>query len=178
MYKFIFMAFAVALAFVTTGCSASYERSFVNQRSSHEYSPDRFLLVTPENGSFGKTVYPASGVEVIAALSKELQRYTTSIKTVSAPTPVDQLPEEDVQSADYIIAPEILHWEDRATGWSMRPDRIEVRFDIYNSQRELIDSYLIKGRSAYIVWVSKQPNSLLPKPIRQMLTELLGKVKK
>ena len=111
-------------------------------------------------------------------MSKELQRYTTSIKTVSAPTPVDQLPEEDVQSADYIIAPEILHWEDRATGWSMRPDRIEVRFDIYNSQRELIDSYLIKGRSAYIVWVSKQPNSLLPKPIRQMLTELLGKVKK
>ncbi|MCI6438660.1 DUF4823 domain-containing protein [Fibrobacter sp.] len=76
-----------------------------------------------------------------------------------------------------MIIPQILHWEDRATGWSFVPDRIEVRFDIYNNQRQLIDSYLINGRSAYIVWVSKQPNSLLPKPIRAMLKELFGKLK-
>ena len=174
MRKLIFFAIAIALAFITTGCTASYERTFINQRSNHDYTPARFLLVTPANGTFGKIDYPTSGSEVIATLTKELKRYTNAISTVLTPTPIDQLQDQDVEAADYIIIPEILHWEDRATGWSMKPDRIEVRFDIYNNQRELIDSYQIKGRSAYIVWVSKQPNSLLPKPIRQMLTELLG----
>ena len=90
---------------------------------------------------------------------------------------IEQIYPQDLAQTDYVIIPQILHWEDRATGWSFVPDRIEVRFDIYNNQRQLIDSYLINGRSAYIVWVSKQPNSLLPKPIRAMLKELFGKLK-
>ena len=175
MRKLTLFAIAIALAFITTGCTASYERSFVNMRSSHNYAPARFLLVTPPNGRFETIEYPTSGHEVVAALSKELQRYTNAIKTIMTPVSIDQILDQDIQSVDYIIIPEILHWEDRATGWSMRPDRIEVRFDIYNNQRELIDSYQIKGRSAYIVWISRQPNSLLPKPIRQMLTELFDK---
>ena len=86
-----------------------------------------------------------------------------------SPVKIENIKDEDLQQNDYVFIPEILHWEDRLTGWSFRPDRIQVRFDIYNNQRELVNSYLITGRSAYVVWVSRQPNSLLKKPIRDML---------
>ena len=175
MRKLALFAIAIALAFITTGCTASYERTFVTWRSGHDYAPARILVVTPPYGTYETIEYPTSGHEVVAALTKELKRYTNAISTVLTPVSINQLDDQLIQSVDYIIIPEILHWEDRATGWSMRPDRIEVRFDFYNNQRKLIDSYLITARSAYIVWISRQPNSLLPKPIRQMLTELFDK---
>jgi hypothetical protein len=177
MYKFIFLIFAIALAMFTTGCTASYQHMTLNQPANELYPQSRFLLVTPVNGMYGNTVYPSSGFEVIQALTKELQHYTNAIATIPVPVTIEQIYPQDLAQTDYVIIPQILHWEDRATGWSFVPDRIEVRFDIYNNQRQLIDSYLINGRSAYIVWVSKQPNSLLPKPIRAMLKELFGKLK-
>ena len=175
MNKFIFLIFAIALAMLTTGCTASYQHMTLNQPTNVLYPQSRFLLVTPVNGMYGNTVYPSSGFEVIQALTKELQHYTNAIATIPVPVTIEQIYPQDLAQTDYVIIPQILHWEDRATGWSFVPDRIEVRFDIYNNQRQLIDSYLINGRSAYIVWVSKQPNSLLPKPIRNMLKELFGK---
>jgi hypothetical protein len=175
MKKIILFAIAVASAFLTSGCSASYQGIYLNQPSNHVYTPSRFLLVTPASGVYNNTVYPSSGPDVIAALTKELQRYTQSVAIIPVPVTIEQIFPQDLERTDYVIIPQILHWEDRATGWSFIPDRIEVRFDIFDNQRRFIDSYLIQGRSAYIVWVSKQPNSLLAKPIRKMLTELFAK---
>ncbi|MCF0221500.1 MAG: DUF4823 domain-containing protein [Fibrobacter sp.] len=98
----------------------------------------------------------------------------TNISVIPTTVTIDQIQDSDLERVDYVFIPEILHWEDRATGWSFRPDRIEVRFDIYNNQRQLINSVSIKGKSANVVWVQKAPNSLLPKPIRLLLKDLFN----
>ena len=172
----ILFALIATFSLLFMGCSASYQQGFL-QKSNHQYSPTRILLITPENGTYGDIVYPTSGNDVITALTQELNRYSPqSISTTYNPIDVQNLPDSDIANFDYIFAPKILHWEDRATGWSFRPDRIEVLFYIYDNQRNLIDTYNIKGRSAYVVWVSKQPNSLLKKPIRNMLADIFGKI--
>lgn len=176
MHKFILLVFAIALAMITTGCSASYHHAFLNPSPKTLYPQSRILLVTPANGTYGSIVYETSGTDVIQALSKELQRYTSAISIIPVPVTIDQILDKDLEQFDYVIIPYIMHWEDRATGWSFIPDRIEVRFEIFNNQRQLIDTYLINGQSARIVWVSRQPDSLLPRPIRIMLQELFGNV--
>jgi hypothetical protein len=176
MKKAIVFGFLAILAMLATGCTASYQQAFM-QESNNQFTPARFLLITPVNGSYEGTEYPTSGNDVITILSKELSRYTQSISTIPNPIPVQNLDDNTLQQFDYIIAPQILHWEDRLTGWSFRPDRIEVRFDIYNNQRQLINSYSVQARSAYVVWISKQPKSLLPAPIRTMLKKMFSQTK-
>jgi hypothetical protein len=164
----------VAFAIVFSGCTASYQHNFLNQSSNTTYTPSRFLLVTPKSGSYGSHIYSSSGIEVVDVLNKELKKYTPYVGIIPVTITIDQINSQDMEKTDYVIIPQIIHWEDRLTGWSFKPDRIEVRFDIYNNQRQLIDSYMIQGRSAYIVWANKQPNSLLPRPIRNMLKELFN----
>ena len=171
MKKAIVFGFLAILSMLATGCTASYQQGFA-QPNNHHFTPARFLLVTPANGSFEGTEYPTSGNDVIFALTKELGRYTQSIATIASPVPIEAIKESTLEQYDYVIIPQILHWEDRLTGWSFRPDRIEIRFDIYNNQRQPLDSYLVQARSAYIVWVSKHPNSLLPVPIKTMLKKM------
>jgi len=176
MKNIISVLLLIASILLFTGCSASYQNEFMNQQSNHTYAPSRILLITPENGTYEDIDYPTSGDDVIFALKKELSRYTPVIGVIPNPIPIENIEEQVLEQTDYIILPKILHWEDRATGWSFRPDRIEILFEIYNNKRELIDAYRIKGRSAYVVWVSKQPKSLLPRPIRTMCEDLFGKI--
>jgi hypothetical protein len=50
----------------------------------------------------------------------------------------------------YYVDPEILHWEDRATEWSGRPDTIEIRISIYDSTSEdELASAVLKGKSKW-----------------------------
>lgn len=161
-------------AFLMSGCTASYQSEFLRPQASMQ-PQKRILIVTPPFGTFEDIDYPASGTEVATALAKEMEKYSQQISIIPTPVKITDLRDEDLQYNDYVFIPEILHWEDRATGWSFRPDRIEIRFDIYNSQRELVNSYLITGRSAYVVWVSRQPNSLLKEPIRDMLKTFFSK---
>jgi hypothetical protein len=168
MKKIIAILLAFSAAILMSGCTASYQSEFLHPQATMQ-TQTRFLIVTPEIGRYGDIEYSTSGVEVVTALTKELKNYSQSITTILSPVTIENIRDEDLQNSDYVFIPQILHWEDRLTGWSFRPDRIQVRFDIYNNQRELVNSYLITGRSAYVVWVSRQPNSLLKKPIRDML---------
>ena len=174
MKKIIAVLLAFSAAILMSGCSASYQSEFLRPQAAMQ-PQTRFLIVTPEIGRYGDIDYPTSGVDVVTALTKELKTYSQSITTIMTPVTIENIRDEDLQNCDYVFIPQILHWEDRLTGWSFRPDRIEVRFDIYNNQREMVNSYLITGRSAYVVWVSRQPNSLLKKPIRDMLKTFFGK---
>lgn len=168
MKNFIAVLFALSVAFLMSGCTASYQGDFLRPQVAMQ-PQTRILIVTPENGQYGDDEYLTSGDDVTKALAKEMETYSKQISVIPTTVKIEDIRDEDLQNNDYIFIPQILHWEDRATRWSFRPDRIKVNFNIYNSNRELVNSYLITGRSAYIVWVSRQPNSLLKKPIRDML---------
>ncbi|MCQ2103826.1 MAG: DUF4823 domain-containing protein [Fibrobacter sp.] len=169
--KVVALLLLAALTFSLSGCTASYKQDFL-QDPNYMSAQASVLIVTPKDGTYGEIYYETSGRDVVEALTKELRKYTTNVAVIPTNVSINDIADEDLQGFDYIFTPEILHWEDRLTGWSFRPDRIEVRFDIYNNQRQLTNSINIKGKSANIVWVSKAPKSLLPKPIRLMLQDL------
>ena len=47
----------------------------------------------------------------------------------------------------YLIEPKILHWEDRATEWSGKADRVKVSLQLYRSG-SLIGSALVKAKAS------------------------------
>lgn len=66
---------------------------------------------------------------------------------------------------DYIVIPEILHWEDRATAWSGLPDKIEVSVEIYDNTKKLLKSAILSGKSASMTLGSTDPGELLEEPL-------------
>ena len=175
MKKIISILIVLTATFLMSGCTASYQSEFMTPQASMQ-DQTSILIVTPEFGRFEAAEYSTSGIEVASALAQELKQYSPQISTIPTPVTIENITDGDLQKFDYIFIPQILHWEDRATGWSMKPDRIKIRFDIFNNQRQLVNSYLITGRSAYIVWISKTPDSLLRKPIRDMLKKFFNKI--
>lgn len=167
-FRLFFLAIAVTLM---SGCTASYKQDFLKAQTAMN-SQKRVLIVTPNNGTYGENYYETSGNDVAQILVRELKKYTTKTEVIPTHISIENIEDEKLQEYDYIFIPEILHWEDRLTGWSFRPDRIEVRFDIYDNKRNMVNTVNIKGKSANVVWVSKAPKSLLPKPIRRFLKEL------
>lgn len=55
-----------------------------------------------------------------------------------------------MSSFDHYIIPEILHWEDRATEWSGKPDKIEIKVTIHEGQdSKELTSAIISGKSKW-----------------------------
>lgn len=168
MKRFITALLILTATILISGCSASYQSEFLHPQTAMQ-SQARVLIVTPDIGRFESIEYPTSGNDVVRALTQELKDYCQWISTTPNTLRIEDISDENLQFIDYVFIPEILHWEDRLTNCSYRPDRIQIRFDIYDSQRQLVNVYLITGRSAYFVWMNRQPSSLLKKPIQDML---------
>jgi hypothetical protein len=66
----------------------------------------------------------------------------------------------------YLFYSEILHWEDRATEWSARPDQAAVKVSILRTDTgAVIDSAVVGGKSGLATFGGDRPDHLLPKPL-------------
>jgi hypothetical protein len=120
-------------------------------------------VTTPEDGIYMEDVYPNSG-KVVAR------------KLVAALTP--PYPGSMVSStgggSGYLIEPKILHWEDRATEWSGKADRIKVSLPLYRSG-SLVGSALVTANSSWWTFGGDHPEDLLDTPFEAYAASLVGK---
>jgi len=73
----------------------------------------------------------------------------------------------------YLVYPTILHWEDRATEWSGKSDRVEVKIQVVDVKAGLpVETVLIKGRSGLGTLGGDHPQDLLPEPIEGFVSSL------
>lgn len=121
----------------------------------------------PNDGRYGQTAYPGSGAltaqAVAAAFSPYLSKVTVGVKI------------EDFDAArksaqagkyTYLLYPDILHWEDRATEWSARPDQASVKISVVRTDTgAVLDSAVVGGKSGIATFGGDRPEQLLPKPL-------------
>ncbi len=78
-----------------------------------------------------------------------------------------------MSSFDHYIIPEILHWEDRATEWSGKPDKIEIKVTIHEGQdSKELTSAIISGKSKWATFGGYHPQDLLPEPLNKYIESL------
>jgi len=63
--------------------------------------------------------------------------------------------------SDFTIKPEILHWEDRATEWSGRPDRVSISLQTYDRHGRTVDASVIDAKSSWWTLGADKPEAQL-----------------
>lgn len=76
---------------------------------------------------------------------------------------------------DYLIFPTILHWEDRATEWSAKPDKVRVKITVVDVKTKvIIKSGIIEGKSGLATFGGDHPQDLLSDPVSEFMASLLN----
>ena len=158
------------------GCTATYSRSEVAVPSTVLRSGGKVAIATPEDGTYGEKVYRVSGESTAAAVRGAFARYTSQAVIVgncADATCLRQAPEG--KSADYLVVPEILHWEDRNTEWSGIKDKIEIKLTVFDRGSDApVASVVINGKSKWATFGGDHPQDLLAEPVGAYVASLFG----
>lgn len=157
---------------VAAGCTSTYQQK-PTVASQASLNPGKQVAVaTPQNGSYGAETYGSSGASTAAAVRAAFARHTSQV--VVAPDCRDlACLRGRYPDATYYVVPMILHWEDRATEWSGKKDKIEVKLSVYGVDGEQeIAGTLIGGKSKWATFGGDHPQDLLPEPIQAYVDTL------
>ncbi|MBI4660857.1 MAG: DUF4823 domain-containing protein [Verrucomicrobia bacterium] len=78
----------------------------------------------------------------------------------------------------YFVYPSILRWEDRATEFSGRRDRIEIRIEVVEAASgEILHAATLRGRSRWFTDGGDTPQDLLQEPVRNYVASLFQPVR-
>jgi hypothetical protein len=150
----------------TVGCASTYKTSESKPIDTKLDNSLGVLISIPKDGSFGNKQYPNSGRMTANAVSAAFVK-NVSLVDISEKCRGDVcLSEAQIIKYGYYVKPVILHWEDRNTEWSGKPDRIEIQLVIYDTvTRQIVASSSISGKSKWATFGGDHPQELLPEPV-------------
>lgn len=161
------------LVILVTGCASTYK---YKEFQSIETKLDRskgVLISTPKDGRYGKTQYNNSGIMTAKAVRGAFSKYASMVDVTDTCYGDDCLHSINIEKYGYYVRPVILQWEDRATEWSGKPDRIEIQLVIYDAvtKKELVNS-TYTGKSKWATFGGDHPQDLLPEPTNESVSSL------
>ena len=140
----------------------------------------RVYVAVPFDASFKDEVAQGSGKRTAEALLVAFNRYTKSAYISKFPESLSEALESARRiNAQYLVYPNIIRWEDRATEWSGRRDRLELKVDLI----DLATSRVVFSReiSATGKWMSDggdTPIDLLEQPSEQYVNALFRRIER
>ena len=142
------LLFSLTSLIYVCGCSSKY-RYTTSQEACIKLMKGKGVFISiPENGSYGGTIYPNSGIMTARSLESALMDYTNTIKVSDSCMGNTCFEHIDTDIYAYYFEPKILHWEERATEWSGLSDRITISLRAYNTEnKKLICSQQFSGSS-------------------------------
>ncbi len=163
-----------ALVALLSGCAATYEQAPVRHTQESLKRDARIAIVVPENASYGSENYARSGEYTANALRQAFQPYASQVSVSDSCKSVECVRDEHSgKPLDYVVIPEIEHWEDRATEWSGKPDKIRVLIEVFDAQSsEKLHSTVISGKSQWATMGGDHPQDLLDEPVESFVKSL------
>ena len=164
---------ALVCAAAVTACTATYNAKEVQQATA-KLDPTRGVLIsTPDNGSYGDTQYQNSGSMTAQAVRAAFLQHTGRADITTNCHGEACLSAIDTAKYGYYIKPEILHWEDRATEWSGKADRLEIQLMVFDAATgALVANSTYTGKSKWATFGGDHPQDLLPEPTRTYVNSL------
>ncbi len=161
------------IVILATGCASSYKYNELKPVATKLDGTQGVLISTPQDGWYGNNQYRNSGKMTVNALQSAFSKYASRVDVVDFCHGDDCLSGIDTEKYGYYVKPEILHWEERATEWSGKPDRIEIQLVIFDAatKKEIANSSYT-GKSKWATFGGDHPQDLLPEPTNQYVTSL------
>lgn len=151
---------------MVVGCSQKQAVDAYQPPSAKISRDASFYVMRPQDGSYRGKSYAGSGQSTTTAVVTALYAFTTKVVPASAV--------EDLQTAtanakaaglSYVFEPTILNWEDRATEWSGKTDKITVRFIVHDiAKGSVVASTVARASSPWGTFGGDHPQDLLPLP--------------
>lgn len=165
---------ALGLMSVLAGCADSHDWTPQQNGSARIATSDRVLVSTPADGEYGNHVYRSSGRNTAKIIYDAVSTKSRYVRIGGvAENFEDAVRQAQRADQDVLIFPTILHWEDRATEWSMNPDKVEIKVDVVNIRTgDVISSGVIKGSSGLATFGGDHPQDLLPEPVAEFVSSL------
>lgn len=162
----------VAMFFLLAGCETKYGIESFQAPSAPLSASGGFYVVLPKDGSYGRRTYANSGATTAQAVSKALSaRGAKVIRGERTESMTQAIASAKRRDARYVFEPVILNWEDRATQWSGRPDKLSVKFVVYETaSAKTLASTIVHGTLGYEPGGS--PSELLAEPARKFVDQL------
>lgn len=169
---------ALGIVALLAGCSHTYQvshpRTFESPARLHRDGSAYVRL--PEDGSFQGRTYERSGEQTAGEIARAFEGRLAGVVVADEVEAFEEaLASARAGGFDYLVYPEIKHWEERATEWSGKPDQIEVRITVFDAVRgEMLDAVDIAGRSRWGTLGGDHPQELLPEPVEGYVAELFA----
>lgn len=161
------------LSVIVAGCTATYTQSDLPGPTVKLELRKVVAIATPANGSYGGKEYAGSGLSTAIAVRAAFAKFARETSVVADCQTLSCLTEKIGTNADYLVVPEILHWEDRNTEWSGIKDKLEVKLAIYDARSaKLLAASSLAGKSKWATFGGDHPQDLLPEPINDYVASL------
>ena len=143
---------------------------------SEALDPGKTVLISvPADGMYGSTVYDNSGRMTAEAVRAAFAKHASSADIITGCTGKDCLNIVDDQMCGYFVMPVIRHWEDRATEWSGKSDRIDIQLVIFDAAtKEEVANSSYTGKSKWMTFGGDHPQDLLEEPTNELVNDLYG----
>lgn len=166
--------FAICITLVLSGCADSHQLIRNDLTTAKLTATETIFIAVPEDGVYGADTYRGSGKNTAQILLSAFAKYT---RTATVGRSIQNFDEALVSAKqagkNYLVYPNILHWEDRATEWSAIPDRVEVKIEVVNTvSGNTIASGIVKAKSGLATFGGDHPQDLLPQPIEEFVSSL------
>ncbi len=170
MNRLILLAFATLCI---AGCSSTYQHADTVSPSG-KLDPSRGVLVAvPEDGRFEGDTYPNSGQMTADAIRTAFAANAVRADIATHCRGQACLSGIDTAKYGYLVTPSIQHWEERATEWSGKPDRITIQVVVFDTASgKQVSNSTYSGKSKWASFGGDHPQDLLPEPTTAYVTGL------
>ncbi|MGN6385151.1 MAG: DUF4823 domain-containing protein [Verrucomicrobiota bacterium] len=179
MMKWIAIYGWILAALMLTGCKSTFsERNMSNEPPPLLSNTSRIYVAIPFDASFKGKVAQNSGKQTAEALVTAFKRVTRSVSTSKFPESLSEaLDSARKMNAEYLVYPVLLKWEDRATEWSGRRDRLQVRVDTIDlSDSRVVFSRMIEATGKWMTDGGDTPADLLDQPSESYVNSLFRRI--
>lgn len=167
---------AVLAVLLIAGCADTHTltRSGGSQAAVSLQRQSSAYVAVPPDGRYEATLYMGSGAMTAQAVATAFGPYLSKVVMGNKVESEEQaLASAKAGGFGYLLVPQILHWEDRATEWSALPDVATVKLSVLSaSTGALLDSVVIDGKSGLATLGGDHPQDLLPKPMSEYAASL------
>ena len=159
-----------------SSCVASYR---ITPNTSLDVSPGlppgaTLLVGLAADGNFGEIDYPGSGKATTREVVRAMSRCAMNVEALQEPGSLeDGKIQARAHGFTHYVHPTILHWEDRATEWSGKRDKISIRLQVVEIEAgQIIDATTLDGKSKWASFGGDPTEELLTKPLTQYASQL------
>jgi hypothetical protein len=166
---------------VLTACKSTYqEKDLTNEPPPILKSNSRIYVAIPFDASFKNEVIQGSGKQTAQAFQAAFMRYTRSVYTSKFPESVNEALEIARNGQmEYVLYPTIIQWEDRATEFTGRRDRLKIKAELIDlSTSKIVFSREIEAVGKWMTDGGETPKDLLEPPAQQFANSVFRRIEK